>query len=70
MYPSRFEYDAPKTLEEAIAILDRNGGEAKVLAGGQSLVPMLKLRFASPERIVDINGIPGLDSFRVDPDGT
>jgi len=70
MYPSRFEYDAPKTLEEAIAILDRSGGEAKVLAGGQSLVPMLKLRFASPERIVDINGIPGLDHVRVDADGT
>ena len=70
MYPSRFEYDAPKTLEEAIAILDRSGGEAKVLAGGQSLVPMLKLRFASPERIVDINGSPGLDQVRVDADGT
>jgi carbon-monoxide dehydrogenase medium subunit len=70
MYPSRFEYDAPKTLEEAIAILDRSGGEAKVLAGGQSLVPMLKLRFASPERIVDINAIPGLGSFGVDADGT
>jgi len=70
MYPSRFEYDAPKTLEQAIAILDRSGGEAKVLAGGQSLVPMLKLRFASPERIVDINGIPGLDHVRVDADGT
>jgi carbon-monoxide dehydrogenase medium subunit len=70
MYPSRFEYDAPKTLEEAIAILDRSGGEAKVLAGGQSLVPMLKLRFASPERIVDINGIPGLNHVRVDADGT
>ena len=61
MYPSRFNYEAPKTLNEAIAILDRSGGEAKVLAGGQSLVPMLKLRFASPETIVDINNIPGLN---------
>ncbi len=70
MYPSRFAYDAPKSLAEAIAILDRNGGEAKVLAGGQSLVPMLKLRFAAPERIVDINALPGLDYHRLDPDGT
>ena len=70
MYPSRFAYDAPTSLAEAIAILDAGGGEAKVLAGGQSLVPMLKLRFASPERIVDINNIPGLDYHRVDADGT
>ena len=70
MYPSRFAYDAPKSLAEAIAILDRYGGEAKVLAGGQSLVPMLKLRFAAPERIVDINALPGLDYHRLDPDGT
>lgn len=70
MYPSRFAYDAPSTIGEAVAILDRSGGEAKVMAGGQSLIPMLKLRFASPERIVDINNIPGLDYHRVDPDGT
>ena len=70
MYPSRFAYDAPTSLGEAIAILDASGGEAKILAGGQSLIPMLKLRFASPERIVDINNIPGLDYMRVDPDGT
>lgn len=70
MYPSRFAYDAPSSLEEAIAILDAGGGEAKILAGGQSLIPMLKLRFAAPERLVDINSIPGLDYHRVDPDGT
>lgn len=70
MYPSRFDYDAPTSLDEAIAILDRSGGEAKVLAGGQSLIPMLKLRFASPERVVDINTIPGLDYLRIDPDGS
>ena len=49
MYPSRFNYEAPRTLDEAIELLHRGGGEAKVLAGGQSLVPLLKLRFASPE---------------------
>jgi CO/xanthine dehydrogenase FAD-binding subunit len=46
MYPSRLGYAAPKTVEEAIALLHAGNGEAKVLAGGQSLVPMLKLRFA------------------------
>ena len=70
MYPARFSYEAPKSLNEAIAILDRSGGEAKILAGGQSLVPMLKLRFASPGVLVDINNIPGLDYHRLDPDGT
>lgn len=70
MYPSRFAYEAPKSVGEAIAILDRSGGEAKILAGGQSLVPMLKLRFAAPATLVDINNIPGLDYHRVDPDGT
>lgn len=70
MYPTRFNYEAPSSIEEAIALLHRGGGEAKVLAGGQSLVPMLKLRFASAELLVDINNIPGLDYHRVDPDGT
>jgi len=70
MYPSRFGYEAPKTMEEAIAILDKYAGEAKVLSGGQSLIPVIKLRFAAPEMLVDINGIPGLDYNRVDPDGS
>ena len=48
MYPSRFRYEAPRSLEEAIALLHDGGGDAKVLAGGQSLVPLMKLRFASP----------------------
>jgi len=70
MYPSRFAYEAPKSLDEAIALLDAGGGEAKILAGGQSLIPMVKLRFASPEMLVDINNIPGLDYIRIDADGT
>ncbi len=70
MYSSRFQYEAPKSIDEAIALLHKGGGEAKVLAGGQSLVPMLKLRFASPEMLVDINNLPGLDYLRVDADGT
>jgi carbon-monoxide dehydrogenase medium subunit len=70
MYPSRFKYESPKTIAEAISLLDDGKGEAKILAGGQSLVPMLKLRFAFPEQIVDINNIPGLDYIRFDEDGS
>jgi carbon-monoxide dehydrogenase medium subunit len=70
MYPSRFRYEAPHSIDEAIELLRTGNGEAKVLAGGQSLVPMLKLRFAGPELLVDINALPGLDYHRVDPDGT
>src|SRR5262249_36890293 len=70
MYPSRFRYEAPRSLDEAIGLLHDGGGEAKVLAGGQSLIPLLKLRFASPELLVDINNIPGLDYHRVESDGT
>jgi carbon-monoxide dehydrogenase medium subunit len=63
VYPSSFEYFAPGSLEEAFAVLDRYGDEAKVLAGGQSLIPLMKFRFATPRAIVDINGIPGLDGL-------
>jgi aerobic carbon-monoxide dehydrogenase medium subunit len=70
MYPSRFRYEAPNSLGEAIATLRDGGDYAKVLAGGQSLVPLMKLRFASPELVVDINNLPGLDYHRADPDGT
>src|SRR5215475_297780 len=70
MYPSRFRYEAPRSIDEAIALLQQGSGEAKVLAGGQSLVPLLKLRFAAPELLVDINGLPGLAYHKVDADGT
>src|ERR1700742_3781285 len=70
MFPSRFRYEAPHSLDEAIALLHDGGDYVKVLAGGQSLVPMMKLRFASPELIVDINNLPGLDYHRADPDGS
>ena len=70
MYPSRFRYEAPSSLDEAIGLLHDGGDYAKVLAGGQSLVPLMKLRFASPDLIVDINNLPGLDYHRADPDGT
>lgn len=70
MYPSRFRYEAPNSLDEAIALLAAGDGEAKVLAGGQSLIPMLKLRFASPATLVDINNVPGLDHLVIEADGT
>ncbi len=70
MYPSRFRYEAPRSLNEAIALLHGGGDDAKVLAGGQSLVPLMKLRFASPGLVVDINNVPDLDYHRADPDGT
>ncbi len=66
MIPPRFDYVAPKTLEEAVAILEREDDEAKVLSGGQSLLPLLKLRFASPRVLVDINRIPDLAYIRED----
>ncbi len=70
MYPSRFRYEAPQSLAEAIGLLRDGGDYAKVLAGGQSLVPLMKLRFAAPELLVDINNVPGLSYHRGDPDGS
>jgi aerobic carbon-monoxide dehydrogenase medium subunit len=70
MYPSRFRYEAPTSIDEAISLLREGDGEAKVLAGGQSLVPLMKLRFASPELLVDINKLTGLDHLEADPDGS
>ncbi len=63
MYPSRFDYLAPRSLEEALDVLGERGDEAKALAGGQSLIPLLKLRFAAPELLLDLGRIPGLDTL-------
>ena len=60
MIPSAFDYHAPGTLEEALALLERHGDEAKVLSGGQSLLPLLKLRLGDAGHLVDIGRIPGL----------
>jgi carbon-monoxide dehydrogenase medium subunit len=60
MLPSRFEYHRAATLEEALQLLGTHGENAKVLAGGQSLIPMMKLRFANPEHLVDVNRVDGL----------
>ena len=68
MIPAPFDYYAPTTLDEAISLLQELGDEAKILAGGHSLLPMMKLRFASPEQLIDINNIPGL-SYIKEEDG-
>ncbi len=64
MYPAAFEYFAPRSLDEALDTLARVGEDGRVLAGGQSLIPMMKLRLASPGALVDINRVPGLDYIR------
>ena len=63
MIPSRFDYFAPETLDQAISLLGEHGPDAKVLAGGQSLIPLMKLQLAAPGCLVDINRIPGLDEI-------
>jgi carbon-monoxide dehydrogenase medium subunit len=59
MYPRSFHYHRAASLKEAVRMLGQLGGGAKLLAGGQSLIPLLKLRFANPEHLVDLNFIPG-----------
>jgi carbon-monoxide dehydrogenase medium subunit/6-hydroxypseudooxynicotine dehydrogenase subunit alpha len=66
MKPVQFEYDDPRTLEEALDLLARHADSCKVLAGGQSLVPLMNFRLARPERLVDINGIDSLAYIRRD----
>ena len=60
MIPQSFEYFCPETVSEAIALLEEHGEGAKILSGGQSLIPMMKMRLARPEYIVDINRIADL----------
>jgi carbon-monoxide dehydrogenase medium subunit len=62
MLPARFDYHLPSSLDEALQLLSTLD-DAKVLAGGQSLIPLLKLRFATPANLVDLNRVPGLDGI-------
>ncbi|MFG1396040.1 FAD binding domain-containing protein [Roseixanthobacter pseudopolyaromaticivorans] len=64
MIPGRFEYHRPKSLPEAVALLARLGEDARPLAGGHSLIPMMKLRMATPEHLVDLAGIADLKGIR------
>ncbi|MCB0029335.1 MAG: xanthine dehydrogenase family protein subunit M [Anaerolineales bacterium] len=64
MIPGEFEYHAPATLQEAIALLQQHGDDAKILAGGHSLIPAMRFRLAMPEVLIDINNIAGLEYVR------
>jgi len=64
-----FDYEAPESVEEAVRMLHENGEDAKVLAGGHSLLPLMKLRMAAPTILVDIRKIPGLHGIQQDSDG-
>ena len=64
MIPPSFEYYAPRSIGEALSLLTRLGGESKLLAGGHSLLPMMKLRFAQPTHLIDLNRIPDLRGIR------
>ena len=64
-----FDYVCPTTLAEAVTLLAAHDGDAKVLAGGQSLVPMMAFRVASPSLLVDLRKLPGLDGIRIDDAG-
>jgi CO/xanthine dehydrogenase FAD-binding subunit len=64
MKPADFDYFAPTTVDEALALLDRHGEDAKILAGGQSLVPMMNFRLVRPKYLIDINRIAGLSYIK------
>ena len=68
MIPGAFDYHAPASLEEALSLLSANVDDAKVLAGGQSLLPLMKLRLAKPEVIIDIGGLTELNYIHEDGD--
>lgn len=69
MKPARFEYHRPASLAETFDLLDRYGDDGRILAGGQSLVPALNMRLATPRAVIDINRLPGLDDIRLSSEG-
>jgi aerobic carbon-monoxide dehydrogenase medium subunit len=69
MKPAPFDYHRPASIGEAFDLLDRYGDDGRILAGGQSLVPALNMRLATPRAVIDINRLPGLDAIRVAADG-
>lgn len=66
MYPAQFEYHTPSTVKEAISLLGRLKDDAKLLAGGHSLIPMMKLRLAQPKHVIDLRKVPGLSGIKDD----
>ena len=69
MYPAFFGYSAPASLDEALALLTEHGDDAKLIAGGNSLLPLMKLRFAQPAFLVDLRRVPNLTGVARAPDG-
>ncbi|HZC05794.1 MAG TPA: FAD binding domain-containing protein, partial [Ktedonobacterales bacterium] len=69
MFPATFDYQAPATLSEALSLLGQGDGEVKALAGGQSLLPLMKLRLAQPAALVDLRNVAELRGIREDGDG-
>jgi carbon-monoxide dehydrogenase medium subunit len=69
MKPAPFEYQAPESLDAALEVLARHGGDAKVLAGGQSLIPVMNFRLAQPALLIDLNKLSELDFLRRSEDG-
>jgi carbon-monoxide dehydrogenase medium subunit len=68
VYPNKFDYYRPASLPEALEVMARYGHDARPLAGGQSLIPLMKLRLANPAVIVDLNAVPGLSYVRQEND--
>ncbi len=66
MYPAQFDYHTPASVQEAISLLGRLKDDAKVLAGGHSLLPMMKLRLAQPKHLIDLRKVPGLSGIKED----
>src|SRR3970040_2068690 len=68
MFPANFGYAAPSSLQEALELLNRYGDDAKLLAGGHSLIPAMKLRLARPGYLIDLGRVPGLSGLRIEGD--
>jgi len=66
--PAQFEYERATSVDHALALLSQFGDEARIVAGGHSLIPMMKLRLARPEALIDINGLAELSYVRIDGD--
>src|SRR5467141_704467 len=66
MYPAAFEYHAPTSVRDALGLMGRLGGGAKLLAGGHSLIPMMKLRLAQPKHLIDLRRVSGLSGIKAD----
>ncbi|RKT13559.1 carbon-monoxide dehydrogenase medium subunit [Paraburkholderia sp. RAU2J] len=68
MKPTAFSYHRPRTLDDALSLLALHGFDAKLIAGGQSLAPMMNMRFAQPAHLVDLNALPQLEGVTLEPD--